>query len=117
MLENFLGGPSDVGNPFLKRLYSETEGNPLFIREVVRSLQTKVLPSGQPALRLQDGTWRFDAAAELWDIPQSVEDAIGNRLLPLAETDRDVADAASVIGRKFKYETLLELTKRDKGSR
>lgn len=113
LLEGFLGGPCNVADSFLQRLHRETEGNPLYIREVVRSLRTKVLPNGQFALSLERGEWKFDRSAELWDLPQSIEDAIATRLTPLSDLQREVVDAASVIGRTFRYQTLLELLKQN----
>lgn len=111
MVESFLGDKADVSEHFLRRLYSETEGNPLYVREVLRSLRDDTASGGEPPLHRQaDGSWTFDQASELWNIPQSIEDAIATRLTPLTPAQRDVLDEAGVIGRRCRYETLLALS-------
>ncbi len=68
-------------------LYTETEGNPFFLHEVVRLLVTDG--------RLEDaGSWSLT-------IPQSVRDVVGRRLNQLSEPCNEVLSIASVIGREF----------------
>jgi DNA-binding SARP family transcriptional activator len=79
---------AEIGSPaFLSRLYSETEGNPLFMAETVRLLTLE-----------RDG-------AELTEtrlvIPQGVRQAISRRLGHLTKQCAQVLELASVLGREF----------------
>jgi class 3 adenylate cyclase len=77
-------------------LYDETEGNPFFVREVLRHL----VDTG--ALYLQDGRWVSDAPSALeLGIPEGVRDVIGRRLARLPQDADAFLGAASVIGRSF----------------
>ena len=79
--------PSD---PQVVAVYERTEGNPLFVREVVRLLATETTPQrpgpgGVP-------------------IPGSVRAVIGRRLAPLSSDAVQVLSAAAVVGREFGLE-------------
>src|SRR5207244_4652754 len=80
-------------------IYTETEGNPLFVGEVVRLLA----PEG----RLSDVDLPF-----LWTlgIPQGVREVIGGRLRRLSEDCKDVLVLASVLGRDFALDALERLS-------
>lgn len=71
-------------------VFSRTEGNPLFVREVVRLLASEG--------HLQDAAER--ASWEI-DIPISVRDAIERRLDYLSPQCNEVLSVASAIGREF----------------
>ena len=112
LVEHFLGGPLDPNEFFLDRLEAETEGNPLFVREVLHSLETTRDQSDQLVLRQVDGVWFVGISPDnQWTVPKSIEDAIESRLRLLSESERDVLNAAAVIGRRFRFETLLDLCK------
>ena len=68
-----LFGQDSVSDEFVAALYRETEGNPFFVEEVIKSL----IEQGQ-IYREQDG-WDRKETHEL-AIPQSVKEAIGRRL-------------------------------------
>ena len=72
-------------------VHSETEGNPLFVGEIVRLLAAEG--------RLADA----DAALS---IPQSVRDVIGRRLRHLSDEAYHVLVLASVLGREFALDAL-----------
>ena len=116
IVTQLLGSNVAVPEQFLRRLFVETEGNPMYVKEVIRALRETPGPNGEPQLRqYQDGTWSFDHSTELWDVPQSIEDAIADRLRPLSPLEREVLDAAAVIanpGRRCRYDTLLRVTGR-----
>ena len=70
----------------LEKMYERTEGNPLFVREIVRLLDQR------------------DAADEqAWNIslPTGMRDVIGRRLERLSQDCNHVLTVASVIGREF----------------
>ncbi|MCH6563012.1 MAG: protein kinase [Myxococcales bacterium] len=73
-------------------LYTETEGNPFFLHEVVRLL-------------ISDGRLE-DAGSLNLTIPQSVRDVIGRRLNQLSESCNEILSVASVIGREFDLSVL-----------
>lgn len=112
LVEHFLDGPMEPNEFFLDRLESETEGNPLFVREVLHSLATARDENDQPVLRQVDGVWIVRVSPDnQWTVPKSIEDAIESRLRSLTDVEREVLNAAAVIGRRFRFETLLELCK------
>jgi DNA-binding SARP family transcriptional activator len=80
---------SEIASPQLvAALHDETEGNPLFVGEIVRLLSVEGLPSksGEP-VRIS--------------IPQTVRDVIARRLEHLSDECNRVLVLASVIGREF----------------
>jgi DNA-binding SARP family transcriptional activator/class 3 adenylate cyclase len=88
---------SEIASPELVTgVYAETEGNPLFVGEIVRLLSVEGMPS--------------ESAAEArLAIPQSTRDVIARRLSHLsAECDRMLV-LASVIGREFELEPLARM--------
>src|SRR5215211_2145968 len=74
-------------------LHEETEGNPLFVGEIVRLLSIEGAPSESGAER------RFA-------IPESIRDVIGRRLFHLSEECRRMLPPAAVLGREFSSEAL-----------
>lgn len=84
------------------RLLEAAEGNPFFLEELVRSLRDA------GALRLAEGTWQLDASVAL-HVPPTVEQVVLARLDRLSEGNRDIVDAACVLGRGFDLELLAEV--------
>ncbi|MFQ6028718.1 MAG: AAA family ATPase, partial [Dehalococcoidia bacterium] len=82
-------------------IHSHTEGNPLFVTEVVRMLQQegRLTPRGTPRLGGLDIR-----------IPQGVREVIGRRLNRLSDGCNEVLTMASVIGREFEASLLGHLT-------
>ncbi|MFQ6028388.1 MAG: AAA family ATPase, partial [Dehalococcoidia bacterium] len=86
----FLGSPS----PGLEEtIHQRTQGNPLFVCEVVRMLAQRNAEEGQG----QD---------QVASIPEGVRDAIGRRLNSLSDGCNQVLTTASVIGREFDFSLL-----------
>ncbi|MCA9936597.1 MAG: AAA family ATPase [Anaerolineales bacterium] len=94
-----VGFESADPDTFLKRLFRETEGNPLFILEICRTLQ-----------RL-DG----DPAGE-WPIPSTIQGVIRSRLDRVRPETRRLLAVAAVIGRLFDYDTLQAVTGQPPGT-
>ncbi len=86
------------------RIASETDGNPFFVAEVLRSL------SESGTLQFDDaiGRWRIDRSAPL-GLPESVREVIERRVERLGEEARDLLALAAVIGRSFQLELLTAL--------
>jgi eukaryotic-like serine/threonine-protein kinase len=85
---------SEIASPELvAALHEETEGNPLFVGEIVRLLSVEGVPS--------------ESAAEVrLAIPQSVRDVIARRLSHLSEECNRLLVLASVLGREFALDAL-----------
>jgi DNA-binding CsgD family transcriptional regulator/tetratricopeptide (TPR) repeat protein len=80
-------------------IHRETEGNPLFIGEVVRALASEGWP-------------RSASDCRPWPIPEGVREVIGRRLHRLPEDCRRILTVGSVIGRDFTVEALKRITGR-----
>jgi tetratricopeptide (TPR) repeat protein len=82
-------------------VHRQTEGNPLFVQEVVRYLAEEGL------ITRKEGGWRptKDTPLEM-SIPEGLRDVIGKRLSLLSPECNQLLAMASVIGREFALETL-----------
>jgi len=82
-------------------VHRQTEGNPLFVQEVVRYVIEEGL------LTRKGGRWRLtrDTPLEM-SIPEGLRDVIGKRLSLLSPECNQLLSVASVIGREFALETL-----------
>ncbi|RKT76661.1 AAA ATPase-like protein [Terracoccus luteus] len=105
-----LGGPCDLPGAFYDKLAKETEGNPLFIREILRTLSTITPMVERPPLRVVDGLWTFGGQVDGWKIPETVEDVIAARLDALEADRRQDLEFAAVVGRRFAFEVLTRLS-------
>ena len=99
----FIGTTAGINPPapLVKAVYSHTEGNPLFVTEVVRLL-------------VQEGAFTPErlAAKDQWSvsIPEGVRDVIGRRLERLSERCQEILRTAAVVGREFSLDQLTTLT-------
>ncbi len=103
-------GPEDVGSlaesvaggappeAALDVIFSETEGNPFFIEEIVEHLVSEGM--------VVDGAWQFDPSMAL-TIPEGIRETIGRRLDRLTDPAQHLLAAASVIGRSFDVGVLV----------
>jgi tetratricopeptide (TPR) repeat protein/archaellum biogenesis ATPase FlaH len=82
-------------------VHRQTEGNPLFVQEVVRYLAEEGL------ITQKEGRWRpaKDTPLEM-SIPEGLRDVIGKRLSLLSKECNQLLSVASVIGREFGMDTL-----------
>ena len=105
MLDDLLPGPID---PVLKRTIVErSEGNPLYVEEIVRKL-------------IDDGVLRATAASQ-WEVarsvrdielPRSVQALIAARLDGLPDDEKAILQDAAVVGRVFWVGAVTDLTGR-----
>jgi class 3 adenylate cyclase len=85
-------------------LREETEGNPFFVRELLRHL------SETGGIYQDDaGRWRAAADLETVGLPQSIREVIGARVARLGPRCEQVLEAAAVIGREFDLAVLQAL--------
>ena len=92
-----------ISDEFTAALYNETEGNPFFIEEVVKSLveQGEVYREGD--------RWERKETQEL-TIPQSVKEAIGRRLNRIGEATIDTLRTAAALGKVCAFRELSVLS-------
>jgi tetratricopeptide (TPR) repeat protein len=94
-------------------VYRQTEGNPLFVTEVVRLLVQEGSLTPQPPLHLRDGEGETarGRGGEAWTvrIPEGVKEVIGRRLNRLSQRCNQTLTIASVIGREFELRQLARL--------
>jgi tetratricopeptide (TPR) repeat protein len=85
-------------------VHRQTEGNPLFVQEVVRYLVE------EGVFTREQGRWRAksDTPVEM-RIPDGLRDVIGKRLSSLSESCNKVLSVAAVIGRDFRLEVLQKV--------
>jgi DNA-binding CsgD family transcriptional regulator/tetratricopeptide (TPR) repeat protein len=79
-------------------IHGQTEGNPLFVREVVRFLAQEGHFGGLSPIA---------AAAPAIRLPEGVREVIGRRLNLLSAACNEILATAAVIGREFTLEVLL----------
>jgi class 3 adenylate cyclase/tetratricopeptide (TPR) repeat protein len=80
---------------FARAVHDETDGNPFFLREVLRHL----VETGGIAER--DGRWGPTVDIEQLGIPEGVRDVVGRRLSRLSDLANQVLTSAAVLGTAF----------------
>ncbi len=93
----------NVSADFGDAVHRETEGNPFFVEEVLKALIE------QGSVRRESGRWKRCDVGELV-IPQSVKEAIGNRLDRVSRESNEVLRAAAVLGKTFAFDELMATT-------
>jgi len=102
MLSQVVG--SEVPWSLSEAIYRQTEGNPLFVQEVIRYLVEEGL------IAREDGKWqRVSETSLAMSIPEGLRDVIGKRLSKLSPECNRLLSAASVIGREFELSALQEI--------
>ncbi len=76
------------------RLLASAEGNPLFLRELVKML------FDDGVLHLEDGVWVAAEGAEV-DVPPTINALLAARIERLGDDERSVVERASVVGQQF----------------
>ena len=80
----------------VEALHSQTEGNPLFVTEVVRLLDQEGSLTARPE----------PVEGRAWKVPQGVREVIGQRLSRLSDECNLTLTIGAVIGREFGLEQL-----------
>ena len=82
-------------------VHRQTEGNPLFVQEVLRFL------AEQGLVAQKGGSWKPTTSTPVeMNIPEGLRDVIGRRLSLLSKECNQLLSVASVMGREFAIETL-----------
>ncbi len=96
---------ADVAEELGAQLQRATEGNPFFTLEVLRLLRQRA------DLEFEEGRWRRHTSGEL-EAPESVREAISERVERLAPSTQATLEAASVLGQVFASATLRRMSGR-----
>lgn len=88
-----------LSDEFTEAIFRETEGNPFFIEEVIKSL----IEQGQ--IYWEDGKWQRREITEL-AIPQSIKEAVGRRLNRQSSASIEMLHSAAVLGKRFSFAEL-----------
>ncbi len=103
-LTSGMGPPSGL----VEAVYAETEGNPLFVTEVVRLLvqEGELTPE-----RVKERESLRPGSGQAWTvrIPEGVREVIGRRLNRLSERCNQSLTIAAVVGREFELRQLQPL--------
>ena len=94
----------DIPWGLAEAVHRQTEGNPLFVQEVIRYLVEEGL------LSREEGQWRAtrDTPLEM-SIPEGLRDVVGKRLSGLNQECNRILSIASVIGREFRLAVLQKV--------
>ncbi len=103
MLLAAMFGLESVSDEFTHAIYRETEGNPFFIEEVIKSL----IDQGQ-IYRVED-RWERIELTEL-TIPRSIQEAIERRLSTISPNCLEMVHSAAVLGKVFLYRELVAVS-------
>ena len=98
-----ISGAGDASRPLAQRIFQETEGNPFFIVEVLKSLFEST------AIREVEGLWS-GALGQIADsdipLPARIYEAIQARVGRLPADARETLSVAAVLGREFDFDPL-----------
>ena len=98
-------GADDLPPALAARLPLSTEGNPLFVRELVR-----MLVDDSVIVRTPDGHWQLTIDADAVEVPPTIQSLLAARIERLSPEDRRVLEMASVVGAEFSLGALGALT-------
>jgi class 3 adenylate cyclase/tetratricopeptide (TPR) repeat protein len=99
--------PADLAD----RLPESTEGNPLFVRELVQMLV-------DDGVLARDGDrWRLTIDADAIEVPPTILSLLASRVERLPDDERQVVELASVIGTEFDRGTLEAIADADVAGR
>ena len=99
LLDDWLGSDPALA-PLRARIEARARGNPLFVEEIVRSLVER------GALRGERGAYAPAAQVEEIALPETVQAVLASRIDRLSPRDKDVLQAAAVVGRDVPTELL-----------
>ncbi len=107
MVEDFAAktlGEIDLKENFVDRIYHESEGNPLFLLELIQMLVQ------EEHLIEEDGVWTIERSMDEVHIPSKIYDVIVRRLGRLMKEQSELLECASVIGEEFDSQVLGSVT-------
>ncbi len=101
-------GEQQVPLEFVREVHRATEGNPLFIEEILRNL----IEEGE--LVLEEGQWASKGGGlPAWDIPEGIRGIVKRRLGRLSDECLSILTPASAMPSGFTFGVLKEVTGED----
>jgi len=94
----------EISWPFAELVHRQTEGNPLFVQEMLRFLVEEGLVE-----RREGSLRRVGEESLAGRIPEGLRDVIGKRLSRLSDRTNQALSVASVIGREFRLDVLQRI--------
>jgi predicted ATPase len=94
------GSTEHDGLALARAIHTETEGNPFFVREVIRHL------TETGGIAQQAGRWVTSRSVEELGIPEGVREVVGRRLSRLSAEANAALSVAAVIGTEFEIPVL-----------
>ena len=85
----------ETGQALARAVYEETEGNPFFVREVLRHL------AETGAVERRETGWTTRLPVDQLGIPEGVRDVVGRRLARLSSDTNHALRIAAVVGPEF----------------
>jgi class 3 adenylate cyclase/tetratricopeptide (TPR) repeat protein len=85
-----------------RAIHQETEGNPFFVREVLRHL------TETGAVERREGRWLTRAPVDTLEIPEGIREVVGRRVARLSEQANRTLRVAAVIGLEFELPVLQQ---------
>lgn len=92
-----------IPDSLVTRIYQQTEGNPVYVEEIVSGLI-----DNQHITETPHG-WDFSKLSKI-ELPQTVKDAVLTRLGNLNQDTQDLLRKAAVLGRTFKFDDLQRMS-------
>jgi class 3 adenylate cyclase len=99
LLEEWLGA-NDTLAPLRARIEARARGNPLFVEEMIRSLVERGMLHGER------GAYALAAPIEEITLPETIQAVLASRIDRLADRDKEVLQAAAVVGQDVPIELL-----------
>ncbi|MEM3396484.1 MAG: AAA family ATPase [Thermoplasmata archaeon] len=93
---------TEIAQEFTEKIYRETEGNTFFVVEILKNLFE------EKELYFEDGKWHYNL--EKLQIPERVYELVLMRVQRLTKEERELLDAASVLGEEFTSNLLAKIT-------
>ncbi|HEY7520679.1 MAG TPA: adenylate/guanylate cyclase domain-containing protein [Methylomirabilota bacterium] len=105
LLRPLLGEDASV-QPLVATLITRTEGNPLFLEESVRALVADGVLAGEP------GRYRLARPLSSIAVPATVQAILAARIDRLGPDDKQLLQAAAVVGKDVPFPLLADVTER-----
>lgn len=100
-------GTEELPGELIKRLPESTEGNPLFVRELMQML----VDDG--VLERSGDRWQLTIDVDAIEVPPTILSLLASRVDRLPDDEREVVELASVIGTEFDRGALTAIAGKD----
>ena len=88
--------PNRLDDDFRRQLFKHTEGQPLFVVEILRLLQER-----NQLIKDGEGRWALSQPVDFKELPDNVKAVIRERIARLSQELRDILTCGSVEGEQF----------------